>query len=145
MVRRPLRPSFELMDKTRLIEAMRSANELAGKYQSSSRHTDPVVQDCEELRKAIKKLATRMTGDPEYFVYRHDPAPPIPTLDELDALATSLYNAYHNHSAHKPVSSFTDIETRGIRSEIEEWNAIRSALELIPNTMFVALGKLNVT
>ncbi|MCC5655334.1 hypothetical protein LC609_37485 [Nostoc sp. XA013] len=127
------------MDKTRLIEAMRNANELAGKYQSSSRHTDAVVQDCEELRKAIHKLATRMTGDPEYFSYRHDPAPPIPTPDELDALATALHNAYHNHAAHKPVASFADIEARGIRSEIEEWNAIRSALELVPNTMYVAL------
>src|SRR5437868_6669303 len=92
MVRRPLRPSFELTDKTRLIDAMRIANELAGRYEgSSSCKNDALRQQCNEMRKAIHTLVTSFTGDPTYFHYRHNPPPPTPTPDELDNLATVLF------------------------------------------------------
>ncbi len=139
MVRRPLRPHFSLYDRTRLVEAMRSANELACMYQASTRRDDANREHCEDLRKAIHKLATSLTGDSDYFGYRYNPAPPFPSPAELDDLATTLFNAYRKHPNHKPMGSFAELEARSITGEIEEWQALRAAVELIPNTMFVAL------
>lgn len=144
MTRRPLRPTFSLTDKTRLVEAMRAANELAGLYQSStpSSRNDATRQHCEELRKAIHTLITSFTGDPEYFSYRYSPAPAAPTPEELDGLATTLFNAYHEGSQSAGMKGFSEIEARGLPNEAEEWRALRSALELIPDTMFSALRNL---
>lgn len=144
MVRRPLRPSFELTDKTRLIDAMRIANELAGRYEgSSSCKSDSLRQQCDDMRKAIHTLVTSFTGDPHYFSYRYNAPSPSPTSEELDGLATRLFNAYHQHPNHKPMVSFAEIEKRDLQDEIEEWNAIRAALELMPNTMYIALTNMN--
>jgi hypothetical protein len=143
MVRRPLRRSFELTDKTRLLDALRIASELAGLYESSSTcKSDILRQQSNEMRKAIHTLVTSFTGDPSYFSYRYDPLPPTPTPEELSDLATALFNAYHQHPQNVPAACLGDVERRGIQSEIDEWNAIRSGLELIPNTMFVALRTL---
>lgn len=139
MVRRPLRPCFGIYDRTRLIEAMRDVNELAGLYQASSRKADPVSQECDVLRRAVHQLTTRLTGDPEYFSYRYSPPPPSPTPEELDGLATVLFNAYHQHPDNEPMAAYSEIVARGIRNEIEEWQAIRSALDQLPNTVYVAL------
>lgn len=145
MTRRPLRPTFSLTDKTRLVEAMRAANELAGLYQSStpSSRNDTTRQHCEELRKAIHTLITSFTGDPEYFSYRYTPAPTVPTPEALDGLATTLFNAYYEGTHSAGVKCFSEIEARGLPNEVAEWQALRAALELIPDTMFVALKRLS--
>lgn len=67
MIRRPLRPSFSIDDRKRLIEAMGRARDLVCHYSSAHGYGSPEDVLADAFQKATDDLAEHLTGDRQLF------------------------------------------------------------------------------
>ncbi len=67
MIKRPLRPHFSHDEKEDLLKSMGRALSLSRMYGASVGYNSQQYRMADDLRDAIRALATDLTDDPNYF------------------------------------------------------------------------------
>ncbi len=83
MIHRPLRPSFSFTQREDLLKSMGRSLGLSRMYGASKGYNSPQYRMADNLRDAIKALATDLTDDPDY--YGPNAATPISGARETEA------------------------------------------------------------
>jgi hypothetical protein len=133
MARRPLRPSFALSDKNRLIEALGATRHLVGLCSAAERYGSDLHVLCHAISDSIDGLAEGLTGNRNLFVA--NPPVALPATPELDEAATAVFNALHASSGYQPVDGIDDLEAEGMAYAVRDWRTIRHAIEKMPPTV----------
>jgi hypothetical protein len=138
MVRRPLRPSFGLADRNRLIDAARTTRQLVGLCSAAESYGSDLHRLCHAVGDSIDGLAEGLTGNRKFFVV--NPPPTVPATPELDDAATAIFNAIHASPGYKPIDRLDDLEDEGVPYAVRDWRTIRQAIEKIPSDVIALLA-----
>lgn len=138
MVRRPLRPSFGLADRNRLIDALRATRQLVGLCSAAENYGSDLHRLCHALGDSIDGLAEGLTGNRKLFVV--NPPPTVPATPELDDAATAIFNAVHASPGYEPIACVRDLQAEGMSHAVRDWRTIRQAIEKIPPDVIALLA-----
>jgi len=130
MVRRPLRPSFALSDRNRLIETLGATRHLVGLCSAAERYGSDLYVLCRAISDNIDGLAEGLTGNRHLFVA--NPPFALPATLELDEAATAVFNALHASPGYQPIDRLDDLEGEGMAYAVRDWRTIRHAIEKMP-------------
>jgi hypothetical protein len=130
MVRRPLRPTFGLADRNRLIDALRTTRHLVGLCSAAESYGSDLHRLCHAVADSIDGLAEGLTGNRKLFVV--NPPPTVPATPELDDAATAIFNSMHARPGYAPITCVGDLEAEGLSHAVRDWRTIRHAIEKIP-------------
>jgi hypothetical protein len=67
VIQRPSHPNFSFAERQELLKSMGRTLELSRAFGASSGYNSPQYKMADNLRDAIKTLATVLTDDPDYY------------------------------------------------------------------------------